>query len=107
MICRREKPISSSGTAMAGGGGDVDSLLLGSDRAADSRTEAVLFSSTEPSALMLPCRYSQVPVLFCVLVGWESGEVRLCLRPTSSDGDVGREDTGGVWARRVGTRVVG
>lgn len=35
VICRSEKPISSSGTAMAGGGGDVDSLLLGSDRAAD------------------------------------------------------------------------
>lgn len=34
VICRREKPISSSGTAMAGGGGDVDRRLLGSDRAA-------------------------------------------------------------------------
>ena len=34
VIWRREKPISSSGTAMAGGGGDVDSRLLGSDRAA-------------------------------------------------------------------------
>lgn len=65
---------------MAGGGGDVDSLLLGSD--------------------------SEVPVRFCGRVGCESGEVRLCLRPTSSDGDVGRDDTGGVWARRVGTRVV-
>lgn len=35
VICRREKPISSSGTAMAGGGGEVDSLLLGSERAAE------------------------------------------------------------------------
>lgn len=33
MIWRREKPISSKGTAMAGGGGDVDSRLLGSERA--------------------------------------------------------------------------
>lgn len=36
VICRREKPISSSGTAIAGGGGDVDSRLLGSDRAAQN-----------------------------------------------------------------------
>ena len=50
--------------------------------------------------------YLQVPVLFCGRVGWESGEVRLCLRPTSSVGDVGRDDTGGVWARRAGPRVV-
>lgn len=48
----------------------------------------------------------QVPERFCGLLGWVSGEVRLCRRPTSSEGDVGREDTGGVWARRVGTRVV-
>lgn len=34
MIWRMEKPISNRGRAMAGGGGDVDSLLLGSDRAA-------------------------------------------------------------------------
>lgn len=32
-ICRREKPISSKGTAIAGGGGEVESLLLGSDKA--------------------------------------------------------------------------
>lgn len=32
-ICRRENPISSKGTAIAGGGGEVDSLLLGSDKA--------------------------------------------------------------------------
>ena len=37
VIWRREKPISSSGTAMAGGGGDVDSRLLGSDRAAENK----------------------------------------------------------------------
>lgn len=48
----------------------------------------------------------QVPARFWGLLGWLSGEVRLCLRPTSSDGDVGREETGGVWARRVGTRLV-
>lgn len=48
----------------------MDSLLLGSDR--------------------------EVPVLFCGLLGCESGEVRLCRRPTSSEGEVGREDTGGV-----------
>lgn len=48
----------------------------------------------------------QVPDLFWGLLGWESGDVRLCRRPTSSEGDVGREDTGGVCARRVGTRVV-
>lgn len=48
----------------------------------------------------------QVPDLFWGLLGCESGEVRLCRRPTSSDGDVGREDTGGVCARRVGTSVV-
>lgn len=50
--------------------------------------------------------YVQVPVRFWGLLGWESGEVRLCLRPTSSEGEVGSEDTGGVCARRVGTRVV-
>lgn len=50
--------------------------------------------------------YLHVPVRFDGLLGWESGEVRLCLRPTSSDGEVGRDDTGGVWARRVGIRVV-
>lgn len=32
-ICLRENPISSKGTAMAGGGGDVESRLLGSDKA--------------------------------------------------------------------------
>lgn len=48
----------------------------------------------------------QVPERFWGLLGWLSGEVRLCRRPTSSEGDVGREDTGGVWARRVGTRAV-
>lgn len=65
---------------MAGGGGDVDSLLVGSDK--------------------------EVPVRFWGLEVWESGEVRLCLRPTSSEGEVGRDETGGVWARRVGTMVV-
>lgn len=41
-ICRREKPISSRGTAIAGGGGDVESLLLGSDNAeAEERTKWV------------------------------------------------------------------
>lgn len=40
--------------------------------------------------------HSQVPDLFCGLLGWESGEVRLCRRPTSSEGDVGKDDTGGV-----------
>lgn len=33
MICLSENPISSSGTAMAGGGGDVERRLLGSDNA--------------------------------------------------------------------------
>ncbi len=33
MICLSEKPISNSGTAMAGGGGDVERRLLGSDNA--------------------------------------------------------------------------
>lgn len=33
VIWRKEKPISSKGTAIAGGGGDVDSLLVGSDSA--------------------------------------------------------------------------
>jgi len=37
VICLREKPISNRGTAMAGGGGDVESLLLGSDRAEGKR----------------------------------------------------------------------
>lgn len=32
-ICRRENPISNKGTAIAGGGGEVESLLLGSDKA--------------------------------------------------------------------------
>lgn len=63
---------------MAGGGGEVDNLLLGSDKA----------------------------VRLEVLAGWESGEVKLCLRPISSDGDVGREERGGVCARRVGITVV-
>lgn len=33
MICLSEKPISNSGTAMAGGGGDVERRLVGSDNA--------------------------------------------------------------------------
>lgn len=77
-ICRREKPISNRGTAIAGGGGEVDSLLLGSDKA----------------------------VRLAGLADWESGDVRLCLLPTSSEGEVGREETGGVCARRVGRTVV-
>lgn len=47
-----------------------------------------------------------VPVRFVGLVGWESGEVRLCRLPTSSEGEVGSEDTGGVCARRDGSKVV-
>jgi predicted transcriptional regulator len=77
-ICRRENPISSRGTAIAGGGGEVESLLLGSDRA----------------------------VRLVGLVDWESGEVKLCLLPTSSEGEVGNDDIGGVCARRVGSTVV-
>ena len=38
-ICRRENPISSKGTAMAGGGGEVESLLLGSDKAETKERE--------------------------------------------------------------------
>lgn len=53
---------------MAGGGGDVERRLLGSDNA----------------------------VLLVVLAGWDSGDVRLCLRPCSSDGEVGSDETGGV-----------
>lgn len=63
---------------MGGGGGEVESLLLGSDEA----------------------------VRFVGRVGCESGEVRLCRLPTSSVGEVGKEDTGGVCARRVGNNVV-
>lgn len=40
------------------------------------------------------------------LVDCESGDVKLCLLPTSSEGEVGREDIGGVCARRVGSTVV-
>lgn len=47
-----------------------------------------------------------VPVLLVVLEGWDSGDVRLCLRPCSSDGEVGNDETGGVWALRTGSRVV-
>lgn len=102
------KPISSKGTAMAGGGGDVDNLLLGSDSAAEGATKTT-WPSLRASVLPLsgrPEADSHVPVLFWGLDGWESGDVRLCLRPTSSDGDVGRDDTGGVCARRVGARAV-
>lgn len=53
---------------MAGGGGDVESRLLGSDKA----------------------------VRLAGLADCESGEVKLCLLPTSSEGDVGKEDIGGV-----------
>lgn len=38
-ICRRENPISSKGTAIAGGGGEVESLLLGSDKAETKERE--------------------------------------------------------------------
>lgn len=37
-----------------------------------------------------------IPVRFAGLADWESGEVKLCLLPTSSEGDVGKEDIGGV-----------
>jgi len=37
-----------------------------------------------------------IPVRFVGLADWESGEVKLCLLPTSSEGDVGKEDIGGV-----------
>ncbi len=40
--------------------------------------------------------YVFVPVLLVVLAGWDSGDVRLCLRPCSSDGEVGSDETGGV-----------
>lgn len=42
MIWRREKPISNRGTAIAGGGGDVDSLLLGSDRAEGNNNDIII-----------------------------------------------------------------
>lgn len=45
MICRSEKPISRSGTAMAAGGGDVDSLLLGSDKAAEDNSHPEMLCS--------------------------------------------------------------
>lgn len=38
-ICRRENPISNKGTAIAGGGGEVESLLLGSDKAETKERE--------------------------------------------------------------------
>lgn len=49
-ICRREKPISSKGTAIAGGGGEVESLLLGSDKAEAKEREkcAWLLHTTHP-----------------------------------------------------------
>lgn len=49
---------------------------------------------------------TNIPVRLAGLADWESGEVRLCLLPTSSEGDVGKEDIGGVCARRVGSTVV-
>lgn len=55
---------------------------------------------------VLALDHLQVPERFCGLPAWLSGEVRLCRRPTSSEGEVGSEETGGVWARRLGTRVV-
>lgn len=42
VIWRREKPISNRGTAIAGGGGDVDSLLLGSDRAEGNNNDIII-----------------------------------------------------------------
>lgn len=38
-ICLSEKPISNNGTAMAGGGGEVESRLLGSDKAVKTGEE--------------------------------------------------------------------
>lgn len=86
---------------MAGGGGDVDSLLLGSDSAAENNnnnkpTSDIVIERRIYYILYRITKYSQVPVRFCGLEGWESGEVRLCRRPTSSEGEVGRDDTGGV-----------
>lgn len=49
---------------------------------------------------------ADLPVRLAGLVDWESGEVKLCLLPTSSEGEVGNDDIGGVCARRVGSTVV-
>lgn len=49
---------------------------------------------------------ADLPVRLAGLVDWESGEVKLCLLPTSSEGEVGSDDIGGVCARRVGSTVV-
>lgn len=49
---------------------------------------------------------AHAPVRLAGLADWESGEVKLCLLPTSSEGEVGNDDIGGVCARRVGSTVV-
>ena len=52
------------------------------------------------------CMTAHAPVRLVGLADWESGEVKLCLLPTSSEGEVGNDDIGGVCARRVGSTVV-
>lgn len=52
------------------------------------------------------CMTAHTPVRLAGLADWESGEVKLCLLPTSSEGEVGNDDIGGVCARRVGSTVV-
>lgn len=51
MIWRREKPISNRGTAIAGGGGDVDSLLLGSDRAEGNNNDIIIIGVSRLNAV--------------------------------------------------------
>ena len=55
MIWRREKPISSRGTAIAGGGGEVDSLLLGSDRAGRTRQDGYNYNKLTQTYVQHTC----------------------------------------------------
>ena len=41
------------------------------------------------------CMTAHAPVRLVGLADWESGEVKLCLLPTSSEGEVGNDDIGG------------
>lgn len=63
-------------------------------------------TSGMPRGLGVTVHIAHTPVRLAGLADWESGEVKLCLLPTSSEGEVGNDDIGGVCARRVGSTVV-
>lgn len=78
VICRREKPISSSGTAMAGGGGDVDRRLLGSDSAVGKKKNSQSLRQLT-SKIFRDCGRNAVRAhrfLICSAAGWPGSRGR-------------------------------